>query len=109
MWISGATTKRLDAEHGDGINEMLARVENEKNAPISQIGDEARRRIVRLDRQSQQRGHRRSDQRWIAQHSKINEQYGPGKGIQQVMSDRDGDCRLADATDAHNRHKARCC
>src|ERR1700693_1762442 len=51
---------------GDRLNEMLAGFENQKNAPVAQIGDQARYRVVRLNRQPQHGGDSRCCEFWIA-------------------------------------------
>ena len=59
-------------QRGDRFYEMLAGIENEKNALVAQIGDHARYRVVRLNRQPKHRGNSGGCELWIAQHSKID-------------------------------------
>ena len=89
----------------DRLNQMLASVEDQKHSLVAQIGDQAGRRVVALNRQPQHGGDRRGDQSRIAQHAEINEQHGARKGIDQMMSDRDGDRGFADAANAHDADK----
>ena len=43
-----------------------------------------------------------ADQVGIAQHSEIDEEHGAGKGLDQMMSNRNRDRGFADAADAHD-------
>src|SRR5271155_3100975 len=81
---------------------MLAGIEDQKYPLVAQIGDEVGRRIVALNRQPQHGGDRRAHKRGIAQHAKIDEEYGTSEGLDQMMSDRYRDRGLADAADADN-------
>ena len=89
------------------LDEMLAGIEDQENPLVAQIGDQAGRCIVGLNRQPQHGGHGRGHQVGIAQHAEIDEEHGAGEGLDQVMSDRHRNRGLADAARADDRDEAR--
>ena len=97
----------LRRQRRDRLYEMLAGIEDQKNSLVPQIGDQAWRGVVGLNRQPQHGGERRGDQGGIAQHAKIDEQHGAGEGLDQMMSDRDRDRGFANAANADDGDKAR--
>ena len=64
---------------------MLAGIEDQENSLVPQIGHQAGRRVIRLNGQSQHRGHRYGGELGIAQHAKVDEERGAVKGLDQPM------------------------
>jgi hypothetical protein len=86
---------------------MFASVEDQENSLVPEIGDQAGSCIVGTNRQPQHGGDGRRGQIGIAEHSKIDEQHGAREGLDEIVRDRDGKRRLADAADADDRDEAR--
>ena len=94
-------------QHRDGIDEMLAGIEDQQNSLVAQMRDQARRRIARLNGEAEHGGGRGGHQVRIAQHGEIDEEHGASKGFEQVMPDRDRGRRLADAAGTDDGDEAR--
>ena len=93
-------------ERRSGFDEMFARIENQQNSPVAQVGDQIRRRVARLSRQSQHGGDGGRHQIGIAEHSKVDEEHSPRESADQVTPDRHCDRRLADAAGADDGDEA---
>ena len=94
-------------QRGDRVDEVFAGVEDQKNSLVPQKYNQARPRIVGLDRQPQHGGDAGGHQLGITQHSKIDEQHGAREGFGQVMSNGHRNRGLADAAGADDGDKAR--
>jgi hypothetical protein len=88
------------------LDEVLAGVEDQKNSLVPQMGQQARRRVARLNRQPQHGGGRCGDEGRIAEHGEVDEEDGAGESLHQVMPDCDRRRGLADAAGADDGDEA---
>src|ERR1700758_1035558 len=85
-----------------GIDHVLAIVENKKDFLLAEKGEKTAKRIVGLCHESERRCYNRRDKLGIGQHTEVNKEYGASKALEQLVRDRDGDCRLADSARAYD-------
>ena len=103
--------RRLDdacRERCDGVDQVLAGIEDQQDALVAQIGHQARPHIVGADRESHHGRNAGVYQIGIAQHPEIDEQHGAVKDPAQMISCRDRDRGFADPAGADDADKARC-
>ena len=92
---------------GRSVDEMLAGIEDQQDSLVSEIGDQARRRVTGLNRQAQHGGYGCRHQAWVAQRSEIDQVHSACERVDQVMPHGDGDRGLADPASSHDRDEAR--
>nr|WP_238578702.1 hypothetical protein [Inquilinus limosus] len=97
----------LGSQAGGAVDHMLAAVEDQQEAAVAQMGDQAGHRILRPDRQAQHRCHGDRHQAGIGHQPEIDEQGGAGEGIQQLMRHRRRHRGLADPAGADDGDEAR--
>ncbi|MCS3980220.1 hypothetical protein M2191_004903 [Bradyrhizobium japonicum] len=93
-------------ERGDRFDQMFAGIEDEQYPLVSEIGDDAGRRVAGLHRQSEKGGDDRTDQCRIADHAEIDKEDRPIETLHQPVSDGDCERRLANAAGPYDRQKA---
>jgi len=90
----------------NGIDEMLASVENEQHSLAAEISDQGRCRVIRPNRQSHQRSDRRGHQTRIAQHAQVDDHDGVLERLDQVVPDSNSHGGFADATNPDDADEA---
>ncbi len=89
----------------DGVDDVLAIVEDEENVRVRQHLDDLRHRIGRSDGNAQSRGDGARHEAGIVQRRQVDEgRRRPGRAA-DPMHDRGGERRLADAARADHRHQ----
>ena len=87
----------------DSLDEVLAGVEDQQHPLVAQVGDQARRGIVRPNRQSKQGSDRGRGQGRVAQRTEIDEHHRARERIGQIVSSKRG---LANPAGADDRDEA---
>jgi len=103
----------LGRGHKDGrcqrrhcFNQMLAGIEDQKNALVPEICGQAWGYVIGLDGKSKHGGYGCGHQAWIAQHTEIDKEHGACKGLDELMSNGYRNCGLTNSAGAGDRDKA---
>ena len=91
---------------GDDLDHVLATVEDQKQAPVTQKIDDAVGRIGMMHDEAQRRGDRAGDERRVLQRAEIEKTHMTVERRPHLMGQRDGDGRLADSAGASERNEA---